>query len=56
MANTKEEVDISEMYAKECLLSKDEFIKSFEINENGLSSEEANEKLHMYGLNEITRY
>lgn len=55
MANTKEEVDISKMYEKECLLSKDEFIKDFEINENGLSSEEASAKLHIYGLNEITR-
>lgn len=55
MATTKEEVDISKMYGKECLLSKDEFIKDFEIRENGLSSEEANDKLHRYGLNEITR-
>lgn len=56
MLNTKDEVDILKMYGKECLLSKDEFIKDFEINLNGLSSEEANEKLHMYGFNEITRH
>ncbi len=55
MANTKDEVNVSKMYSKECLLSKDDFIKEFEFKENGISSEEANDKLHMYGLNEITR-
>ena len=56
MVNTKEEVNISKMYSKECLLSKEEFIKEFDVNKNGLSSEIASDRLHMYGFNEITRY
>ena len=56
MANVKEEVNINKMYGEECTLSKDEFIVKYQVNENGLSSSEAEEKIELYGLNEIKQY
>ena len=54
MSNNKEEVNISKLYGKECTLNKEEFLKAFNINENGLSSKEAEERLNKYGLNQIS--
>lgn len=51
--NPKEEVNIKKLYGKEATLSKNEFIKEFSVNENGLSSEEAEIRIHRYGYNEI---
>lgn len=51
--NQKEEINIEKLYGKECILPKEDFIKEFHIKENGLSSSEAENKLHKYGLNEI---
>ena len=45
MANTKEDVDINKMYANESKISKDEFIKKYKIQETGISTEEAEEKI-----------
>lgn len=53
MSNSKDEVNISKLYGKDCLLSKDEFIKKHNLNVNGLSSSEALENNRKYGLNEI---
>ncbi len=53
MSNVKEEVNIEKIYGTECSLSKEEFIKKYDINENGLSKEEANNRLNKYGLNQI---
>ena len=53
MANVKEEVNVSKMYGQECLLPKEEFIKKYGVAESGLTSEEAQKRLHKYGLNEI---
>ncbi len=55
MANSKEEVNVSKMYGQECILPKEEFFKNFEVNEKGLTTNKANEKLHTYGYNEITQ-
>ena len=55
MANSKEEVNVSKLYGKECTLSKDDFIKTFKISEKGLSSKKAEENLQKYGHNEITQ-
>lgn len=55
MASTKEEVNVSKLYGNECILPKDEFIKEYKVNENGLSSNVAEDKLHKYGYNEITQ-
>ena len=49
----KEEVNVQKLYGKEATLPKDDFIKEYNININGLSTEEAEERLHKYGLNEI---
>ena len=49
----KDEVTAKILYGKECTLPKEEFIKEYNINENGLSSEEATNRLQKYGLNEI---
>ena len=51
--NLKEEVNIKKLYGKEATLSKDDFIKEFSINEDGLSSQEAEERIYKYGYNEI---
>lgn len=49
----KDEVNVQKLYGKESTLSKDDFIKEYNINVNGLSSAEASERLQKYGLNEI---
>lgn len=36
--NQKEDVNIEALYGKECILSKDDFLKTYNINESGLSS------------------
>lgn len=53
MSTQKEDVNVSKAYGAECLLPKEEFIKTYHVNLSGLSSIEASEKLHKYGLNEI---
>ncbi len=55
MSNTKEEVHISKLYGQECILPKDEFIKTYHVNEKGLSSSKAQNLIHKYGLNEISQ-
>ena len=41
------------MYGKECTLNREEFIKKFNVKENGLSSNDAEILLHNLGYNEI---
>ena len=53
--NLKEEVNIEKLYGNECILSKDDFIKNYHIKTSGLSSSEAEDKIHKYGLNEISQ-
>ena len=53
MANVKEEININKMYGQECTLPKETFIQKYGVKENGLSSKEAEEKIHNLGLNEI---
>ena len=53
MASSKDEVDVRKSYGRECTLSKEDFINSFNINVSGLSSDEAYEKINKYGLNEV---
>lgn len=50
---SKNENNILKMYGEECTLNKEEFIKKFNIKENGISSKEAEEKIHTLGFNEI---
>ena len=53
MTNLKEDVNIEKLYGKQSALSKEEFLKSFDIRETGLSSQEVNNLIHQYGLNEV---
>lgn len=58
MSNTnnkpqKEELTAKKMYGKEGTLEKDSFIKEYNVNINGLSSEEAAYRKEKYGSNEI---
>ena len=54
MANVKkEDIDINEMYGKDAILTKEEFIKKYNTNLNGLSSLKAQEHINTYGLNEV---
>ena len=53
MATTKDETHISKLYGQECMLPKDEFLKKYNVNINGLSSTQANNLIHKYGFNEI---
>ena len=41
------------MYGEECTLSKEDFIKKFKVKEKGLTSKEAENRLHSLGFNEI---
>ena len=53
MSNIKDEVNIKKQYGLQCTLLKKNFLKEYNFNINGLSSEEANKLLHKNGLNEI---
>ena len=54
MSNVKkDDIDINEMYGKDAILTKDEFIKKYNTNLNGLSSTKAQEHINTYGLNEV---
>lgn len=53
MSTQKEDVNVSKSYGAQCLMSKDDFIKTYNVKPDGLSSTEAIEKLHRYGANEI---
>ena len=52
--NIKDEISIKSLYGKQGTLPKDEFIKEYSVNTNGLSTAEAEENLKKYGLNEIS--
>lgn len=51
--NQKEEVNVEILYGKECILPKEEFINTYHVNVDGLSSSEADSKIQKYGFNEI---
>ena len=52
--NNKEDVNIQLLYGKEGTLPKEEFLKEYNIDTNGLSSAEAKARLDHYGPNEIS--
>ena len=53
MTKSKEEVNISELYSQECLLSKKDFMKKYNIKEGGLTQSEAEHRLKQLGPNII---
>ncbi len=48
----KDEVNVSKLYGLEATLPKEDFIQKYKVKENGLSSQEAEERLRNLGLNE----
>ena len=55
MPNLKEDLNIKEMYGKQCVLLKDDFINQYNFSTNGLSSQEAQNLLHTNGINQISQ-
>lgn len=55
MINTKEDDDIAKVYGESCLLSKEDFIKKYNIKESGLSTSQINERIKNLGTNEIKK-
>ena len=53
MVESKEEVNIAKLYGKECTLNKEEFIKEYNVREEGLKQEEVLNRIKQNGLNEI---
>ena len=53
MQNTKDVIDINKLYGEQCLTDKEEFLKKFEIDENGLTENEVDQNLKKYGKNEV---
>ena len=53
MSNVKEDVNVEKLYGKESTLSKEDFIKTFNIKESGLNADEVTNRLNKYGLNEV---
>ncbi len=51
--NSKEEININKVYGEDATLSKEDFIKKYKVNENGLSHSQAATRLKNLGLNEI---
>lgn len=49
----KEEVDIKKLYGKQATQQTEDFIKSYNIDVNGLSTPKAKSRIDRYGLNEI---
>ena len=48
------DINISKVYSNQCLLSKEDFLKIYNIKEEGLTSEEAKELLENHGYNEVS--
>ena len=53
MSNIKEEVNVIDLYGKESNLKKEEFLKKFNIEESGLTTNEAKNRIEKFGLNGI---
>ena len=53
MTNKKNEKDIIETYEEDCLLSKEDFIKKYKVQDSGISIAEANKRLKINGKNKI---
>ena len=49
----KEDVDVSKSYGLQATLHKEEFMQKYQISENGLSSNVAEERIKNLGLNEL---
>ena len=55
MPKLKEDLNIRDMYGNQCILSKDDFLSKYNFNENGLSSQEAQEMIAKNGVNQVSQ-
>lgn len=55
MTKQKEDLNIRDMYRNQCILSKDDFLSKYNFNENGLSSQEAQEMIAKNGVNQVSQ-
>ena len=53
LQSTKDVVDVNKLYGKQCSLNKDDFVKEFDVNVNGLSQKQAERNIEKYGKNEV---
>lgn len=51
--NTKDNINVSQIYGEDCTLSKEEIIKKYDVKETGLTNQEVDEHLKKYGKNEV---
>ena len=55
MTKQKEDLNIKDMYGNQCILSKNDFLSKYNFNENGLSSQEAQEMIAKNGVNQVSQ-
>ena len=55
MTKQKEDLNIRAMYGNQCIFSKDDFLSKYNFNENGLSSQEAQEMIAKNGVNQVSQ-
>ena len=55
MKNKKENININQMYGNDSSISKEEFIKKYNVKEDGLSTGKAEENISKFGQNEISK-
>ena len=55
MTKQKEDLNIRDMYGNQCILSKDDFLSKYNFNENGLSSQQAQEMIAKNGVNQVSQ-
>ena len=53
MQNSKDELNIKDLYGKNCVMSKNEVLKKFNTSLKGLTNKKADELIHNLGINEI---
>ncbi|MBD8923297.1 magnesium-translocating P-type ATPase [bacterium] len=55
MTKQKEDLNIRNMYGSQCILSKDDFLSKYNFDENGLSSQQAQEMTAKNGVNQVSQ-
>ena len=55
MSDSKENVDVLKMYGEDSTIQRDEFLKKHNLNENGLTSKQAEINIKKIGLNETKK-
>ena len=53
--NKKENINVNQMYGSDSCISKEEFVKKYNVKEEGLSTGKAEENISKFGQNEISK-